>query len=143
MSRFFHSRQACLARGLHGLPRVSPGPALRNPSTPCRRATPETAFRPFRGWPAHRAGGLRPSDTPLDTPRRTSLIRRSRDESTEDYRQSDYQLKTTDVVKKEAPRGSPRPLTIARGPTRSPAAPHGPLCLVASCGPLATCCGRS
>jgi hypothetical protein len=31
------------------------------PSTPCRLATPETALRPFQGWPARRVGGLRPS----------------------------------------------------------------------------------
>jgi hypothetical protein len=44
------------------------------PSTPCGRATPETAIRPFQGWPARRAGGLQPSSTPLDTPRRTPMV---------------------------------------------------------------------
>jgi hypothetical protein len=44
------------------------------PSTPCGLTTPETALRPFLGWPGHRAGGLRPSSTPLDTPRRTPMI---------------------------------------------------------------------
>jgi hypothetical protein len=63
-----------MAKGIHGLPKVSPGPALPYPSMPCGRATPETAFQPFRRWPAHRAGGLQSSSTPLDTPRRTGLI---------------------------------------------------------------------
>jgi hypothetical protein len=63
-----------MAKGIHGLPKVSSGPALPNPSTPCGRATPETALRPFRRWPAHRAGGLWLSATPLDTPRRTGLL---------------------------------------------------------------------
>jgi hypothetical protein len=49
-----------MARGIHGLPKVSPRTALPNPSTPCGRATPETTLRPFLGWPAPRAGGLRP-----------------------------------------------------------------------------------
>jgi hypothetical protein len=62
--------QARTGRGIHGLPKVSPGPAMPNPYTPCGRTTPETALRPFRGWPAHRAGGLRPSSSPLDTPSR-------------------------------------------------------------------------
>jgi hypothetical protein len=66
-------RQARVARGIHGLPKVSSGPAMPNPSTPCWRATPETALRLFRGWPAHRAGGLRPSSTLFDTRRRTGL----------------------------------------------------------------------
>jgi hypothetical protein len=40
-----------VARGGYGLPKVSPGPAMFYPSTPCRRATPE---RPLwqGGWPA-------------------------------------------------------------------------------------------
>jgi hypothetical protein len=40
--------QARMARGIHGLPKVSPGPALPNPSTPCGRATPEMVVRLFR-----------------------------------------------------------------------------------------------
>jgi hypothetical protein len=63
-----------MARGIHGLPKVSAGPAMPNPSTPSGRATPKTALRPFRGWPARRMGGLKPSSTPLDTPRRTGLF---------------------------------------------------------------------
>jgi hypothetical protein len=35
------------ATGGHGLPIVSPGPAIPYPSTPCGRATPETALWPF------------------------------------------------------------------------------------------------
>jgi hypothetical protein len=63
-----------MARGGYELPKVSPGPAMPNPSMPCGRATPETTLQPFLEFPAHRAGGLRPSSTLLDTPRRT-LVR--------------------------------------------------------------------
>jgi hypothetical protein len=35
----------------HGLPEISPGPNLLYTSTPCRRATPETALRPQGGRP--------------------------------------------------------------------------------------------
>jgi hypothetical protein len=42
--------------------------------TPCRRATPDTALWPFQGWPACKAGGLRPSSTSLETPRRTPVL---------------------------------------------------------------------
>jgi hypothetical protein len=42
-----------MARGGHGLPKVSLGPAMPYPSTPCGRAT-------------CRAGSLQPSSTPLD-----------------------------------------------------------------------------
>jgi hypothetical protein len=66
--------QARMARGIHRLPKVSLGPAMPYPSTPFGRATPKTALQPFLGWPACRAGGLRPSSTPLDTPRRTGLV---------------------------------------------------------------------
>jgi hypothetical protein len=48
--------QARMARGIHGLPKVSPGPAMPNPPMPCGRATPETALWPFLGWLAPRAG---------------------------------------------------------------------------------------
>jgi hypothetical protein len=63
-----------MARGGHGLLK-SPGPAMPDPSTPCRRATPEMAepLQPFQGWPARRMGSLRPSSTLLDTPRRTPM----------------------------------------------------------------------
>jgi hypothetical protein len=36
-----------MAKGGHGLPKVIPGPAMPYPSTPCKRATPETGSRPF------------------------------------------------------------------------------------------------
>jgi hypothetical protein len=35
--------------------------------------TPETVLRPFQGWPAPRASGLRPSSTLLDTRRRRTM----------------------------------------------------------------------
>jgi hypothetical protein len=63
-----------MVKGIHILPRVSPGPALPDPSMPCRRVTAETALWPFQGWPARRADGLRPSSTPLDTRRGADLI---------------------------------------------------------------------
>jgi hypothetical protein len=46
---------------------------MPDPYTPCGRATPQTALRPFGGWPTRSAGGLRPSSFPLDTPSRTGL----------------------------------------------------------------------
>jgi hypothetical protein len=47
---------------------------IPDPFTPSRRATPETALGPFKGWSAHAAGGLRLSSTPLDTPRLTPML---------------------------------------------------------------------
>jgi hypothetical protein len=64
----------CVGRGGHGVPKVSLGPAMPYPSMPCRLATPETDLHPFQEWPAHSAGGLRPSSTPLDIPRRTPML---------------------------------------------------------------------
>jgi hypothetical protein len=58
-----------MARGGHGLHKVSGGPAIPYPSTPCKWATPETA----QGWPARKASGLQPFSTPLVTPRRTHM----------------------------------------------------------------------
>jgi hypothetical protein len=49
--------QARTGRGIHGLPKVSCGPAVPDPYTPCGRATPQTALRlfgvarPQGGWP--------------------------------------------------------------------------------------------
>jgi hypothetical protein len=57
-----------------GVPKVSPGPAMPNPATPCRQNTPETALWPFQGWPARWSGGLQPSSTALETPRRTPMV---------------------------------------------------------------------
>jgi hypothetical protein len=57
----------------YGLLKVLPGPAMPYPCTPCGRATPETALREFQGRHTCRAGYLKPSSTPLDTPRRTSM----------------------------------------------------------------------
>jgi hypothetical protein len=62
-----------MARGGHGLPKVSPRPAIPYPSTPCGWAIPETAVRPVQGWSAQRLGGLRPSSTLLNTPHRTPM----------------------------------------------------------------------
>ena len=62
-----------MAGGGHGLPKVSPGLAMPNPSTPCGQATTETALWPFLGWPACRASGLRPFSTPVDAPRHAPL----------------------------------------------------------------------
>jgi hypothetical protein len=62
-----------MARSIHGFPKVSPGPSLPDPSTPCGRSIPETTLQTFLGWPARRAGGLWLSSTPLHTPRHTGL----------------------------------------------------------------------
>jgi hypothetical protein len=66
-------RHGRMAKGGHGLPKVSPWPAKPYRSTPCGRATYKTTLQPFQRWPARRAGGLRSSSTPLDTPRRTPM----------------------------------------------------------------------
>jgi hypothetical protein len=55
------------AWGGHGLPKVSPGPAMPYPSTPCGRATLKQPYGPFRGSsPTRRAacGRLPPLWTP-------------------------------------------------------------------------------
>jgi len=62
-----------MARGRHGLPKVSPRPAMLDSSTPSGRATAETALLMFQGWPARKAGSLRLSSSPLDHPRRTPM----------------------------------------------------------------------
>jgi hypothetical protein len=62
-----------MARGGHGLPKVSPGPAMLDPSAPCERATPQTALWPLQRWPSCKAGSLQPSSTLLDTPRRIPM----------------------------------------------------------------------
>jgi hypothetical protein len=62
-----------MARGGHGLPKASPGPAMPNPFMPCEQTTPEMALRVFMGWPVRRAGGLQPSSTRFDTPRRSPM----------------------------------------------------------------------
>jgi hypothetical protein len=40
-----------MARGGHEFPIVSLEPTMPDPSTPCGRATPETALWPLQGWP--------------------------------------------------------------------------------------------
>jgi hypothetical protein len=67
-------QQVLMARGIHELLKVSPRPTMPNPSTPYGRTTPKTAIWPFWRWPARRAGGLKPSSTPLDTPYRMGLL---------------------------------------------------------------------
>jgi hypothetical protein len=42
------SNQACMGRGIHRLPKVSPGPTMPNRSIQCGQATPKTALWPFR-----------------------------------------------------------------------------------------------
>jgi hypothetical protein len=64
-----------MERDGHGLPKVSPGPTMPYPATPSGRATPKMVLQPFQGWPPCKAGGLRPSSTPLDTPRRTPMLK--------------------------------------------------------------------
>jgi hypothetical protein len=62
-----------MAMGGHGLFKISVGPTMPDPSSPCRRTIPETALRAFQGWPACRAGSLWPSSTLLDTTHRTPM----------------------------------------------------------------------
>jgi hypothetical protein len=50
-------KQGRTGKGIHGLPKVSCGPAMPDPYMPCGWATPQTAF-------------------PLDTPSRTGLVSR-------------------------------------------------------------------
>jgi hypothetical protein len=57
-----------MARGGHGLPKLSTGPAMPDRSTPCGQANPETDSQPFQQRPAPMAGGLWPSPIPLETP---------------------------------------------------------------------------
>jgi hypothetical protein len=59
------------ARGGHGLLKASLRPAMTNPSTTCGQATTKKAVL---GWLTRRAGGLRPSSTLLETPRRAPLL---------------------------------------------------------------------
>jgi hypothetical protein len=66
--------RGCRARGSHGLPKVSPGPTMPYPFTPCRRATTDPALQPFQKWPTHRAGGVQPFSTPLDTLHHTPMF---------------------------------------------------------------------
>jgi hypothetical protein len=54
-----------MARGGHGLPKVSPGPTMPYPFTP---------LQPFQRWSAYRAGSLRPSSTPKGARRHTPMI---------------------------------------------------------------------
>jgi hypothetical protein len=69
----FTSLHKRMARGGHELPKVSPGLAMPNPSMPYGWATPKTVLQLFQDWPTYRAGGLRPSTTPLDSARRTYM----------------------------------------------------------------------
>jgi hypothetical protein len=71
-SQFFHVHGQ-MVRGGCGLPKVSPAPAMLNLSKPCGQATSETNLQPFQEWLTHRAGSLRPSSTPLDTPHRMPM----------------------------------------------------------------------
>jgi hypothetical protein len=54
-------RHGRMARGGHGLPKVSLGPAMSYLSTPCGRATPETVLQVFYtfGYPTPYAYGGR------------------------------------------------------------------------------------
>jgi hypothetical protein len=63
-----------MAKGSHGLPKVSPGPTMTYSSMPCGQATREMTKKLFQEWPAHRVGGLQRSSTLLDTPRRTPMV---------------------------------------------------------------------
>jgi hypothetical protein len=70
----FDSIHGRMVKGGLGITKVSPGPAMPYPSMPCGQATSETALWLSQEWPAHRAGSLRLSSTPLDTPRRRPVV---------------------------------------------------------------------
>jgi hypothetical protein len=63
-----------MARGGHGLIKVSLGPVMPDHYMPCQQATPEMDLQPFQGWPTCRAGGPQPSSTLLDIPYRTPKV---------------------------------------------------------------------
>jgi hypothetical protein len=73
-SNLGHQWHGLMARGGHGLPKVSLRPAMFYPSMPCGRATPEAVLQPFLGWPVLRAGGVWLSSIPLDTPCPTPMV---------------------------------------------------------------------
>jgi hypothetical protein len=58
-----------MGRGGHEVPKVSPGPAMPDPSTPYGQATAETASWPFLEWSARRDCSRRPLSILLDAPR--------------------------------------------------------------------------
>jgi hypothetical protein len=58
-----------MASGGHGLPQVSTGPTMPDPSMPCMRA-----FPPFQGCSAHGASNQLQSSNFLVTLRRTPLV---------------------------------------------------------------------
>jgi hypothetical protein len=95
-------QQARAGRGIHGLPKVSPRLTMPNPSTPCGRATPQTALRLFGGWPARRAGGLRPSSSSLDTPSRTGLAANERHAFIFLFSVSDLEMSSSSSTSSEA-----------------------------------------
>jgi hypothetical protein len=75
----FHRIHGRMARGDYGLPKDSPGPAKPYPSTSCgqlplKRVAGVHSGGDGSGVDTSRAGSLRPSSTPVDTPRRTPLI---------------------------------------------------------------------
>jgi hypothetical protein len=65
----------------NGLPRISTGSAMPYPSTPCRRATPETTVRRSQGRPICRLGSLRAASscTLFDTPRHAHVHKKMND----------------------------------------------------------------
>jgi hypothetical protein len=58
-TRVSWSRQALTGRDIHGLPKVSPGPAMPDPYTPCGRAIPPN--RLMAVWGVARPQGGRPA----------------------------------------------------------------------------------
>jgi hypothetical protein len=56
-----------MARGCHGLPKVSIGLTMQALQRPCSLAAVSEVARP-------QGGHLRPSSTPLDTPRHTPVL---------------------------------------------------------------------
>jgi hypothetical protein len=65
-----------MARGGHGVSKISLGPAMLYPFMPCGRPPLKWTYGHFRSGCPCRAGGLRPSSTLLDTPYCTPLNKR-------------------------------------------------------------------
>jgi hypothetical protein len=62
-----------MARGGHGISKVSLGDVVPVSSTLCGQATPDTASHLFQARPVQMAGNLRASSIPADTPCRTPM----------------------------------------------------------------------
>jgi hypothetical protein len=107
-----------MARGGHGLPKVSLGPAMPKPSMPYGRATPKMALQLFGGWPARRAVGLQPSSSHLDNPCHTPMI------LTDVISAGAYISRSIHGLLKSSPGPPPNPITLHPAGSHSKTAIH-------------------